>query len=184
MKNPANKPNQRKGSRSNTHVGKEFEASAMRFFESQGIHLHKDKEGIEIGVPNEKKETTVKRHRFDLIDDEKQTIVECKAHTWTEGTNVPSAKITAWNAAMYFFHLVRAKNVRKIMFVQRDLNKKTKKTLAEYYIRLHSHLIPHDVEFWEYDIDSKSGRRLIIREQKSGAFDNAPPFGDPERIRL
>lgn len=64
---------------------------------------------------------------------------------------------------MYFFHLVQA-NVRKIMFVQRDANEKTIETLAEYYIRLHSHLIPHDVEFWEYDIDSKSGRKLRIRE--------------------
>ena len=37
------------------------------------------------------------------------------------------------------------------MFVLRDYSVKRSETLAEYYIRTHSHLIPPDVEMWEFD---------------------------------
>jgi len=36
------KPFQRKGAKSNTHVGKEFEKAAKDFFSTQGFRLEKD----------------------------------------------------------------------------------------------------------------------------------------------
>lgn len=51
---------------------------------------------------------------------------------------------------MYYF-LAAPDEFRKIMFVLRDCSSKRGETLAEYYLRTHSHLIPNDVEFWEYD---------------------------------
>jgi hypothetical protein len=36
------KPFQRKGAKSNTHVGKEFERTAKDFFTLKGLHLQKD----------------------------------------------------------------------------------------------------------------------------------------------
>ncbi|CAN0624528.1 protein of unknown function [Burkholderia multivorans] len=51
---------------------------------------------------------------------------------------------------MYYFSLAPA-GYRKVMFVLRDECPKRRLTLAAYYLKTHGHLIPPDVEFWEYD---------------------------------
>jgi len=89
-----------------------------------------------------------KKHKFDLGN--KNYIVECKSHKWTKGNNIPSAKLTIWNEAMYYF-LLTPKNYNKIFFILKDFSQKRNMTLAEYYIKTYKHLIPNDVEFWEYD---------------------------------
>jgi hypothetical protein len=70
---------------------------------------------------------------------------------------MPSAKMTVWNEAMYYFHL--APNIyRKILFVlkhsRRDIS------LASYYLKTYGHLIPTGVEVWEYDTALSTGERL------------------------
>ena len=77
-------------------------------------------------------------------------IVECKSHRWTSGDNVPSAKLTVWNKAMYYFYLA-PNGYRKIFFILRDFSIKRNETLGEYYVRTYKHLIPEDVEIMEYD---------------------------------
>lgn len=146
------KPFQRKGTASNSQVGREFEEKAQAFFETKRVRLTPGF-SIEIGV-NERKE-----HAFDLGDGASKVLVECKAHKWTEGGNVPSAKIIAWNQAMYFFH-VAPSGYRKIMFVLRDFSRKRNETLGEYYLRTNFHLIPMDVEFWEFDEEGDTAERL------------------------
>jgi len=91
-----------------------------------------------------------KLHKFDLGSRLEKVLVECKAHKWTEGGNVPSAKLTVWNEAMLFFHAA-PRGYRKILFVLRDFSDKRKETLGEYYIRTNPHLIPKRVEVWEYN---------------------------------
>ena len=90
------KPFQRKGAKSNTHVGKEFERKAREYFANHGLSLQEDV-SIDIGING------TKAHRFDLGNRDERVLVECKSHTWTEGGNVPSAKITTWDQAMYMF---------------------------------------------------------------------------------
>ena len=51
---------------------------------------------------------------------------------------------------MYYF-LVAPPGFRKILFVLRDMSERRQETLAEYYIRTYRHLIPGDVEIWEFD---------------------------------
>lgn len=143
--NNINKPFQRIGSTSNSHVGKDFEALALSYFSKKGIKLRANIK-IPIGVNEQKK-----KHAFDLGCEVKRIIVECKSHTWTSGKNVPSAKLTVWNEAMYYFQ-VAPTNYRKIMFVLRSECDTRKETLAEYYLRRYYHLIPNDVELLEYDI--------------------------------
>ncbi|MEJ8680079.1 hypothetical protein P0C22_16180 [Plesiomonas shigelloides] len=150
-----NKPFQRLGSKSNADVGREFESAASKFFLNQGVILTSNLK-IEIGVANLKKE-----HSFDLGCIEQHIIVECKAHKWTTGGNVPSAKLTVWNEAMYYFFTAPT-GFRKIMFVLRDFSAKRNETLAEYYIRTYKHLIPNDVEIWEYDENTKYASQLRI----------------------
>jgi hypothetical protein len=144
---------QRSGSVSNAQVGKEFEKKAYRYFLSQGIELIENF-ALPIGVAKEKKP-----HSFDLGSESAGIIVECKSHKWTSGDNTPSAKITVWNEAMYYFHLAPT-GYRKIFFILRDFNAKKNETLGEYYLRTHGHLIPNDVTFVEFDEETNSGKTM------------------------
>ena len=122
------------------------------FLVKQGIHLQRNVK-VPIGI-NGKKD-----HSFDLGDPNKKIIVECESHTWTETGNVPSAKITAWVQASYFFHAAPT-GYRKIMFVLRDFSEKRDETLGQYFLRTSSHLVPADVEFWEFDETAGTATRL------------------------
>lgn len=135
---------QRPGSSSNAHVGREFESTAQDILASRDIELEKSF-SLLVGVGKKKKQ-----HRFDLGSEFPQIIVECKSHRWTKGDYVPSAKMTVWNEAMYYFHLA-PENYRKILFVLQHYSPKRQETLAEYYIRTYDHLIPSGVEICEYN---------------------------------
>lgn len=143
--------NQRKNSKSNSDVGKKFETNARNILEKElGISFAF---GIPILLGFEKK----KEHKFDLGNLEKKIIVECKSHTWTESNKTPSAKMTVWNEAMLYFSLCPQNiHYRKIFFVLKNFNEKKKQTLAEYYLSRYIHLIPPDVEIWEYDEETDS----------------------------
>ena len=140
----SDKPFQRIGSISNSQVGHDFERCAQQFFLRQGLQLLTDY-NVEVGVGSAKKPRA-----FDLGSPEPKVIVECKSHRWTAGHNVPSAKITVWNEAMYYFHIA-PKGYRKIMFVLKSLRRGDGESLSHYYLRTYNHLIPDGVEFWEYD---------------------------------
>jgi hypothetical protein len=114
---------------------------------------------LEIGIQGKHK-----AHRFDLGSDDPKIIVECKSHKWTESQNMPSAKMMAWTEAMYYF-LAAPKDYRKIFFVLKDVSAKHHETLAQYYLRTYDHMIPDDVEFWEYDEQKKIVE--IIRQRKT-----------------
>jgi hypothetical protein len=148
-----NNPHQRVGSPNNTHVGDSFEKTALLFFENQGLHLSRNF-SLNIGVSNKMKE-----HCFDLGSDSSKIIVECKSHRWTAGDKVPSAKMATWNEAMLYFLLV-PEDFRKIFFTLHDKRKTTQETLVTYYKRTYFHLIPEDVEFFEFDESTGD----IIRE--------------------
>jgi len=135
---------QRKGSISNAHVGREFERVAVVVLSEKGIPVQPDFP-VEVGVSGLRK-----LHSFDLGSDNPPVLVECKSHRWTSGANVPSAKMTVWNEAMYYFACSPDK-FKKILFVLRDARTTTGETLANYYVRTYSHLIPPKVEIWEYD---------------------------------
>jgi hypothetical protein len=147
------KPHQRKGAKSNTQVGKEFERAAKDFFATKKRLCLQNDIPVDVGINGKK------QHKFDLGNINKKILVECKSHTWTESNYVPSAKMTTWDQAMYLFYAT-PRGFRKIFFVLKDYSPKKQETLAEYYIRTKSHLIPKDVEIWEFDESTKEGTRL------------------------
>ncbi|MBR9910896.1 MAG: hypothetical protein GYB33_11170 [Gammaproteobacteria bacterium] len=149
------KPFQRVGSQSNAQAGKDFELAAQSFFKKDGLSLGRDMK-IPVGV-----EALKKDHTFDLGCEKQKVIVECKSHKWTSGDNVPSAKLTVWNEAMYYFFTAPSE-YRKIMFVLRDFSQKRGETLAQYYLRTYRHLIPEGVEFWEYSETELKAVKLCI----------------------
>ncbi|HEX9921026.1 MAG TPA: hypothetical protein VGD99_00035 [Anaerolineae bacterium] len=128
--------------RDNPHIGSRFEQQAQRFFSQSGLQLERNFP-IDVGVTDMKKP-----HKFDLGSEVPPVLVECKAHTWTEGGNSPSAKLSVWNEAMYYFAAAPT-HFRKILFVLKGV--RGNKTLAQYYIGRYEHLIPAGVEIWEFD---------------------------------
>ena len=140
---------QRLGATSNTHVGQDFERLAVSVLSEAGISVRSDF-SVEIGVS-----TSKKVHKFDLGSTNPPVIVECKSHRWTQGSNVPSAKMTVWNEAMYYFHCAPPE-YRKVLFVLRDVRATSGETLSHYYLKTYLHLIPLGVEPWEYDESSSS----------------------------
>ena len=138
---------QRSGSVSNSQVGRDFEQVASRVLAAKGIATYEDFT-VPVGAGSR-----TKIHRFDLGADSPAVLVECKSHKWTSGGNVPSAKMTVWNEAMFYFHCAPSK-YRKILFVLRDVRESSGESLSAYYIRRYGHLVPEDVEIWEYDEES------------------------------
>ena len=134
---------QRVGSISNAHVGNDFERIALEYFARQGLQLIRCFP-IELGL------TKKKIHRFDLGAKEAKLLVECKSHRWTAGGSVPSAKMTVWNEAMYYFHLAPPE-YRKVLFVLHDKRESKGESLLAYYKLTYPHLIPDGVEFLEWD---------------------------------
>jgi hypothetical protein len=151
-----NKPFQRVGAQSNSQVGRDFELAAQKWFKSQGLDLQLNMK-VQVGVGELKKD-----HAFDLGCFQERIIVECKSHTWTSGKNVPSAKLTVWNEAMYYF-VSAPSDYRKILFVLRDYSQERQETLAEYYLRRYAHLVPDDVELCEFDTDTGQGKFLYAK---------------------
>ena len=135
---------QRIGSISNAHVGADFERVAAKYFAADGITLTPNY-SVLVGLHAKKK-----KHAFDLGSASPKILVECKSHKWTAGGKVPSAKMTTWNEAMYYFHLA-PDGFRKIFFILRHRRNEVGETLLDYYQRIYAHLIPHDVEFIEWD---------------------------------
>jgi len=60
---------------------------------------------------------------------------------------------------MFFFY-ASPSGYRKLLVVLRDFSARRNETLGEYYVRSYSHLIPADVEVWEYDEDKKKGKKI------------------------
>lgn len=143
---------QRVGSGSNTQVGRDFENLAFSFFSKSISDLRKNFP-LSIGI------YVQKNHNFDLGSSTQKVIIECKAHTWTSGGNIPSAKLTTWDQAMLYFFLA-PRSFRKLFVVQKDLNPKTGESLCRYYLRTHPHVIPDEVEFWEVDEETSTFEQI------------------------
>ena len=145
----ANKDNPRRGSN--------FEVVVRDFFDRQGMTLERNF-AAQVGMNSE-----TRHRRFDLGSPRPPILVECKRHTWTEGGNAPSAKLTAWNEAMYFF-AAAPRRYRKILAVLRHL--RGGESLAEHYIKRFGHMIPRGVEVWELARNGASGRRVYPTSHK------------------
>ena len=66
---------------------------------------------------------------------------------------------------MYYFSLA-PREFRKIFFVLKDVCDRRTESLGEYYVRLNRHLIPVDVEVWEYCADTD--RVIVIHPTRTG----------------
>ncbi len=131
--------------------GKDFATIVKLILEREGFNLTPEF-SVRIGAAAEKKP-----RRFDFGSKRPPVLVECKRHTWTVGANAPSAKMSVWNEAMYYFALA-PKTHRRILAVARDV--RSGRSLAEYYLSRFRHLVPVGVEIWEFDLVKATGKRV------------------------
>lgn len=147
---------QRIGAISNAHAGREFEADAFAYFaQNEGLSLTPSFL-VSLGVSDLRKP-----HRFDFGSTEPAVLVECKSHNWTDSGNMPSAKVTVWNEAMYYFHLAPA-HFKKILSVLEARHDRQSKTLAEYYVHINGHLIPKEMGIIEFNPLTKSAHHVKV----------------------
>ncbi|MEW9699421.1 hypothetical protein [Paenibacillus sp. SI8] len=90
-----------------------------------------------------------KDHKFDLVSSDGGVIVETKNYTWTSGNNVPSAKMSVLNEAVFYLQHA-PKNTQKVLVINLDRHAGRNETLAEYYVRTYRHLLD-DVSVMEFD---------------------------------
>ena len=65
---------------------------------------------------------------------------ECKCYTWTDSGNVPSAKLMGLDEAVFYFGFLPVET-KKILCMKKATFKGKTETLAEYYVRVHGHLL-------------------------------------------
>ena len=97
-------------------------------------------------------------HAFDLANENKSIVIECKNYTWTKAGNVPSAKLSTINESVLYLSFLDA-NVRKILCLKKSVHPKRQETLAEDYVETYGHLL-RDITVYEID-DDKELRKLF-----------------------
>lgn len=68
--------------------------------------------------------------------------------------------MTVWNEVMLYF-LASPSTYRKILCVLNHRSERRGETLAAYYVRIYTHLIPEGVEIWEFDEQTSLATRIF-----------------------
>lgn len=101
-----------------------------------------------------------KDHKFDLVSDDLQYVGESKNYSWTEGGNVPSAKMGFINEAVFYLQHLPG-NKKRFVVMRRDVDEKHKESLADFYYRTNRHLL-NGVFIVEIDVTTKTVRTLGV----------------------
>ena len=125
----------------NPKMGKEFEEKVSKIL-TERYSIKFETLAIPIGKPS-------KEHKFDLVSEDKKYIVECKCYSWTEGGNIPSAKMAILNEAVFYLSHV-SKDKDRWIVMKKDFSIERQKTLARYYFQINQHLLD-GVKIWEVD---------------------------------
>ncbi|MFS8064014.1 MAG: hypothetical protein ACMG5Z_05440 [Luteimonas sp.] len=132
---------------------KEFAALISEYLSQKSIRVEAEY-AVEVGMASKRK----KLHRFDFGSSD--ILIECKHYNWTSTGKNPSGKIATINEALLYF--LAAPRCKKLLFVPKTGLQGTRRaeTLIARYLRLHGHLIPDDVEIWEFDKSTLSAERI------------------------
>ena len=124
----------------NPIVGKQFQEYVKIVLEKKFNVDFNQEVAIPIGQPP-------RDHRFDLVNKDQTVVAECKCYTWTDSGNVPSAKLMGLDEALFYFSFL-PKETKKLLCMKKSTTPDKSESLAEYYIRVHGHLL-RDVEVCE-----------------------------------
>lgn len=142
----------------NPHVGRIFQEKVQSLLEKRFRIAFDQEVSIAIGNPP-------KPHKFDLANIDRSIVAECKCYTWTDSGNVPSAKLMGLDEAAFYFGFLPSETT-KILCMKCATYKGKTETLAEYYVRVHGHLL-RDVIVYEILDDG------VIKEIRNGEANHA-----------
>ena len=128
----------------NPQVGRDFQSRVKAVAEEHFSTRFIDEKAVLVGLP-------AKEHRFDLVSEDSKIVIECKCYTWTNGNNVPSAKMSTLNEAVLYMCSL-PEGTLKILSMKKDVRTSSSETLAAYYCRICGHLL-EDINVWEIDND-------------------------------
>ena len=137
----------------NPYVGRKFQELVQSILEKEYSTSFEQEAVVAIGKP-------AKDHKFDLANDDRSIVAECKCYTWTDSGNVPSAKLMGLDEAVFYFSFLPAET-RKILCMKKAKSPGKQETLAEYYVKVHGHLLK-DVHVYEISDDE------TIKEIRNG----------------
>jgi hypothetical protein len=103
-----------------------------------------------------------KEHQFDLVSEDFRYVGECKNYSWTEGENVPSAKMAFVNEAVLYLSLLPPDKERFIV-MRRDVHPTKRESLANYYYRTYRHLLGN---LYIVEIDLERASAEVIGKEK------------------
>ena len=138
----------------NPHVGRQFQELVKTVLEDAYCTAFEQEASIPIGKP-------AKDHKYDLANRDRSIVAECKCYTWTDSGNVPSAKLMGLDEAVFYFGFL-PQGTKKILCMKKATYQGKTETLAEYYVRVHGHLLG-DVFVYEISDDG------TMREIRSGS---------------
>ena len=136
-------------SNSNKNKGDAFRDFAKPILEKELKTKLEPEQKIDIGNPMEE-------HAFDLANQDRSVVIECKNYTWTKAGNVPSAKISTLNEAVLYFSFLDY-NIQKVLCLMESKCPEREETLAEYYVNTYGHLL-RDVIVYEIAEDGSLKR--------------------------
>ena len=128
----------------NPYVGRIFQEQVQSLLEEKYRTTFDQEVAIAIGSPP-------KEHKFDLVSKDHLIVAECKCYTWTDSGNVPSAKLMGLDEAAFYFGFLPSETT-KILCMKCATYSGRSETLAEYYVRVHGHLL-RDVLVYEISDD-------------------------------
>ena len=128
----------------NPHVGRRFQELVQSILEKEFSTSFEQEAVVAIGKPP-------KGHKFDLANEDRSIVAECKCYTWTDSGNVPSAKLMGLDEAVFYFGFLPV-GTKKILCMKKAVYHGKAETLAEYYVRVHGHLLG-DVFVYEISDD-------------------------------
>lgn len=135
----------------NPQVGREFQNIVKTLAEEHFNTKFIDEKAVLVGYP-------AKEHRFDLVSLDSKIVIECKCYTWTNGNNVPSAKMSTLNEAVLYMRSL-PEDTHKILAMKKDIRASNSETLAGYYCRIYGHLLG-DISVLEID---DNGKMFVLR---------------------
>ncbi len=123
----------------NPRKGAEFQKLVQHWFEmNYGVPFK-----LEVPIPIGSKQIDpkeYKEHKFDLANEDRTIVIECKRYTWTESGNVPSAKIGFINEAVFYLSLLNETKEKYVVMLKSNTSNRSE-TLAAYYYRTNKHLL-------------------------------------------
>lgn len=138
----------------NPHVGRKFQELVKSILEAEYDTYFEPEAAVAIGRPG-------KDHKFDLANKDRSIVAECKCYTWTDSGNVPSAKLMGLDEAVFYFGFLPP-DTKKLLCMKKATYRGKAETLAEYYVRVHGHLLS---DVYVYEIADDGG----IREIRNGS---------------